>query len=58
MYDKADLVVIAKPLFSKDTQERTMLPGWDYVHVVGVNTAADMYLQAGRLTRLHFPSSN
>jgi hypothetical protein len=33
MFDKADLVVIAKPLSSKDTEERTMLPGWEDIHV-------------------------
>jgi hypothetical protein len=44
MYDKADLVVIAKPLSDKDTQERTMLPGWEYIHVVGVNTEFEVRL--------------
>jgi hypothetical protein len=44
MYDKADLVVIAKPLSSKDTEERTMLPGWEYIHVVGVNTELETRL--------------
>jgi hypothetical protein len=36
MFGKADLVVIAKPLSTKDTVERTTLPG--DLHVVGVNT--------------------
>jgi hypothetical protein len=44
MYDKADLVVIAKPLLSKDTKERTMLPGWEYIHVLGVNTEFEIRL--------------
>jgi hypothetical protein len=38
MFDKADLVVIAKSVRTKDTSERTTLPGWDSIHVVGVNT--------------------
>ena len=38
MFGKADLIVIAKPLSSKDTEESTLLPGWEYVHAVGINT--------------------
>ncbi|MGC1323913.1 MAG: hypothetical protein WA849_17165 [Candidatus Udaeobacter sp.] len=38
MFNKADLVVIAKPLSTRHTEERPTLPGWEYVHVVGVNT--------------------
>jgi hypothetical protein len=38
MFDKADLVVIGKPLSSKDTGERTMLPGGGDIHVIGINT--------------------
>jgi hypothetical protein len=36
MFDKADLVVIAKPVSTKDTSEHTMLLG--NIRVVGVNT--------------------
>jgi hypothetical protein len=38
MFDKADLVVIAKPVSTKGTSEHTTLPGWHSIHVVGVNT--------------------
>jgi|SRR5215217_262742 len=44
MYDKADLVVIAKPLSSKDTHEHTMLPGLESIHVVGINTDFESHL--------------
>jgi hypothetical protein len=38
MFAKADLVVIGKPVSSKDTSEHSRLPGWDAIHVVGINT--------------------
>jgi hypothetical protein len=39
MFDKADLIVIAKPLWNKDTDERSKLPGvGEIVPLIGVNT--------------------
>jgi len=29
MFNKADLVLIARPLSTNDTDERTTLPGWE-----------------------------
>ena len=43
MFDKADLVVIARPLWNKDTDERTKLPGTgQVVPLVGVNTGFEV----------------
>src|SRR5262249_35805579 len=44
MFDKADLVIIAKPLSSTDTEEHTGLPGLDAIHVVGINTKLERVL--------------
>lgn len=39
MFDKADLVVIAKPLSTSDTKERSKLPGvGDVIPLIGINT--------------------
>ena len=38
LLDKSDLVVIATPTTSADTQERTDLPGFLAQHVIGVET--------------------
>jgi hypothetical protein len=49
MFDKADLVVIAKPVTTNDTSERTTLPG--DLQVTGVNTKFDvlLVLKGGKL---------
>jgi len=38
LYDKADLVIIAKPISTQDTTEKTTLPDIPDVHVVGLFT--------------------
>ena len=39
MFDKADLVVIAKPSSTSDTKERSKLPGvGDVIPLIGINT--------------------
>jgi hypothetical protein len=43
MFDRANLVVIAKPLWSKDTDERSKLPGvGENVPLIGVNTGFEV----------------
>ncbi len=43
LYDKADLVIIAKPLATQDTTEQTVLPGiGPALHVVGVSSELDI----------------
>src|SRR5450759_3362305 len=44
MFDKADLVIIAKPVSITDTEEHTGLPGLDAIHVVGINTKFETVL--------------
>jgi hypothetical protein len=44
MFNEADLVLIGKPLSTKDTAEHAMLPGWESIHVVGIDTEFETHL--------------
>jgi len=44
MYDQADLVVIAKPVSTQDTTEKTTLREMPRVHFIGLSTEFDIRL--------------